>query len=66
MTGELESRKASLAFGERRLERAADLFARAAVSYDRKDESETEAQLARLELKRAVENRRIAKLELAR
>jgi RND family efflux transporter MFP subunit len=64
MEGALRAREARLAFGERRKERAGLLFERRAVSLDEREATETEAQLARLELREARENQELASLEL--
>jgi RND family efflux transporter MFP subunit len=62
--GELDSSKVSLELGERRRQRAVNLFERNSLSLDTRQEVETEATLAALELERAKENRRIASLQL--
>ena len=66
MDSDIEAKKASLAFAERRLERIDDLYKKKAVSFDQRDEVETEVNTARAELKLAEENKRIAELELKR
>jgi RND family efflux transporter MFP subunit len=65
MRGTIQSREASLALGNRRLERASKLFEENALSADLREQSETEAELARLELQQARENQRLASLQHA-
>jgi RND family efflux transporter MFP subunit len=62
--GEIESAEANLVLGERRRERAEELFERASLSLDARQHVETQAVLAASELKKARENHRIATLEL--
>ncbi len=64
MDGELKSRQARLALGESKQKRASKLFESQALSLDLREEIETEAALARHELRQARENRRLASLEL--
>jgi RND family efflux transporter MFP subunit len=62
--GELESSKVSLELGEKRRQRALNLFQRDSLSLDTREEVETGATLAALELEQAQENLRIASLQL--
>jgi RND family efflux transporter MFP subunit len=62
---DVQSREARLALGKRRQERGDELFERNALSLDERDQLETDAELARLELREARENRELARLELA-
>ena len=62
--GELKSSEVSLELGEKRRQRAIDLFQRDSVSLDTREEVETGATLAALELEQAEENLRIASLQL--
>jgi RND family efflux transporter MFP subunit len=62
--GELKSSEVSLELGEKRRQRAIDLFQRDSVSLDTREEVETGATLAALELEQAQENLRIASLQL--
>jgi RND family efflux transporter MFP subunit len=66
MTIELDTRSARLELGERRRQRAEDLHQGNALSVDRREEAETEARVAGLELQQARENRELAALELRR
>lgn len=66
MESDIEAKKSSLAFAKRRLERIDDLYKKKAVSFDQRDEVETEVNTAKAELKLAEENKRIAELELKR
>jgi RND family efflux transporter MFP subunit len=61
---ELDSSKVSLELEEKRRQRAVNLFERNSLSLDSRQEVETEANLAALELERAKENNRIASLQL--
>jgi len=66
MEGEIGTREARLALGESRRRRASDLYQGDALSVDRREEAETEAEVARRELEQARENREAAALELRR
>jgi RND family efflux transporter MFP subunit len=63
---EVQLRAAGAVLGEKRRDRAKTLFKNDALSEDLRDEAETEAKLARLELKKAREARELAAVELAR
>jgi RND family efflux transporter MFP subunit len=65
-TAEVDLRRVNAAFGSRQRKRTKDLFQRNVVSTNDLDERETEARLARIQLRQAVDNQSIAKLELAR
>ena len=62
--GELESSEVSRELGEKRRQRALDLFERDSLSLDAREEVETGATLSALELEQARENLRIASLQL--
>jgi RND family efflux transporter MFP subunit len=62
--GELESSRVSLELGQKRRQRAVDLYRRDSLSLDAQEEVETGASLAALELEQARENLRIASLQL--
>jgi RND family efflux transporter MFP subunit len=64
LTGRIEAREANLELGQRRRERAERLFANNALSLDLREEVETETTLARLELRQARDDQRLASLEL--
>ncbi len=64
MRGDVLSREAQLALGERREVRGDELFDENALSLDQREQLETDAKLARLELRQARENRELARLEL--
>lgn len=66
MSASVRSRQASLELGSRRRERASELFAGDVLSLDKREEAETEARLAELELEHAREERRLASIALAR
>ncbi len=61
---ELETGQVKLELSEKRRARAFDLFERESVSLDTRDELETEAELAALELERARQDRHLASLQL--
>lgn len=65
-TAEVDLRRVNAAYGYRLRKRTKDLFQRNVVSTNDLDERETEARLARIQLRQAVDNQAIAKLELAR
>ncbi len=65
MDGEIKAREADLELGKRKRARADNLFQQKALSLDLREEIETGATLARLELQRARENQRLAALQLA-
>ena len=62
-TVEVESRQVSLDLGEKRRARAVELFEAESVSLDVREEVETKANLAALELELAKENHRLAALQ---
>jgi RND family efflux transporter MFP subunit len=62
----VQARKARLNLANKRLERVRDLMKNKAISTQDVDEAETEQALAVIELEQARDDRRIAKLELAR
>jgi RND family efflux transporter MFP subunit len=61
---ELQANNVSVEFATRRRNRLQTLYNEKAVSGDQMDEISTEADLTRLQLQQAEENRRIAQLEL--
>jgi len=65
-TSDIESGEASRELGDKRRERARQLFESNALSLDQRQEVEAQATLAGLELKRAYEDRRLAAQELQR
>lgn len=64
--GEVQSREARLELGQRKRDRAKQLYTGEALSVDQRDEAETEAKVARLDLLQARENRELAAMELTR
>jgi RND family efflux transporter MFP subunit len=64
MQGEIRAREASMALGESRKQRAKKLFDNSSLSLDLREQVDTEAKLARLELMQAKESRMLASLEL--
>ncbi len=63
-TVDIDSSRASLELGEQRRQRANRLFEKEALALDSQQEAEAQARLARLELERAIEDRRLASLQL--
>lgn len=66
MDAELRTHKTSYAFAKRKLSRFDDLFRDEVVPLHKKDEVETEANLAALQIRQAKENQRLAELEYER
>lgn len=66
LTTEIELRQVSADYGERRQTRDEDLFHRKVISASDLDERQTEASVAKLQLRQAVDNQRLARLELRR
>ena len=64
MKGRIRSREARLTLGKQRQERAQQLYESEAMSLDQQQEVQTEAVLARSELREARENQELAQLEL--
>jgi RND family efflux transporter MFP subunit len=63
MTGAIRSREANLLLTKSRRSRAQNLFEQHAVSLDVREEVDTEAEVAKLEVQVARENKRLAELE---
>ncbi len=66
LNAEVDLRRVHAAFGQRQRQRTNDLFERKVISTNDMDERETEARLARIQLRQALDNQALAKLELAR
>ena len=64
--GEIESKRASLDFAKRNQERIQKLFDKKAVPFGVLDEAQTDAILAANEFRSALQNKRMAELELER
>ena len=64
MDGEVRARIASLQLGERRNKRVNELFEHNTLSLDLREQAATEAEIARLELEEAHDQKRLASLEL--
>jgi RND family efflux transporter MFP subunit len=62
--GEINSRKAQLAFALRNLSRSEALYQRGSLSKGEKDKAETDAALAQTELTQALEQKKTAELKL--
>jgi RND family efflux transporter MFP subunit len=63
MTGAIRSREANLVLTRSRRKRAQNLFEQEAVSLDVREEIETQAEVAKLEVQEARENKQLAELE---
>lgn len=66
MEDTIQAKKVTAAYTARQRERVRELHTKKAASGADKDQAETDAQLARLELETARNNKRLAELELAR
>jgi RND family efflux transporter MFP subunit len=64
MDGEIRAAEENVKFTRRKLKRIKDLYSSQAVAPQQKDEAETEARLASMELRKAKEDNRLAELEL--
>ncbi|MDX1654171.1 MAG: efflux RND transporter periplasmic adaptor subunit [Candidatus Competibacteraceae bacterium] len=62
---DIRAREAQLAFAKRRLERHEQLYRTKVVSFEQRDEAQTDAVLAEMELRQARTRQRIERLELA-
>lgn len=62
---EIENRKVQLRYAKRYLKRMQDLLAQNSVSQYEKDKAETEVELARIELDKAREKKRVAQLNVS-
>lgn len=65
-SGRTESRRAAMAFGRRKLARTEELYQKKVVSFNAKDEADTDARIARLAFQEAEEDKTIAGLEMQR
>lgn len=63
MDAEVNLRRVNAAFGQRQQQRTEDLYQRKAISTNDMDERNTEARLAGLQLRQALENKQLAQLE---
>jgi len=66
MDAEIELRRVNAAFGHRQHRRTEDLYQRKVISTNDMDERQTEARLASLQLRQAMENQQLAELERQR
>lgn len=64
MDGEIRAAQENVKFTQRKLKRINDLYSSQAVAPQQKDEVETEARLASMDLRKAKEDKRLAELEL--
>jgi RND family efflux transporter MFP subunit len=64
MEGALKAREASYELGQRRQQRVNQLFEKDTLSADLRDQTETEARIAELDLVQIQEHKRLASLEL--
>lgn len=63
MQGEIESRRATLDYMRRQLERVNDLYANNSISFNEKDRAETDLRIAETELRLAMDNQKLRQLE---
>ena len=63
---EIENRRVQLKFAKRNLERMSELYSKNSVSLFEKDKAEAEVSLAKIELIKAKEKRKLAELNLAK
>lgn len=63
MSGEIESRRATLAYMERQRDRIDDLYNKKSVSFNEKDKADTDVRLAQTELQLALDNQVIRRIE---
>jgi len=63
MDAEIDLRRVNAAFGQRQHQRTEDLYRRKVISTNDMDERKTEARLAALQLRQALENQHLAVLE---
>ena len=63
---DLELRYVNKEFNKRQYERMDRLFKKQVISLEQKDQSKTEADLARLQLRQAADNKKLAELEMLR
>jgi len=66
MDAEIDLRRVNAAFGKRQHKRTEDLYQRKVISDNDMDERQTEARLASLQLRQALENQQLAELERQR
>ncbi len=66
MDAEVNLRRVNAAFGKRQKRRTQDLFQRKAISTNDMDERDTEARLAAIQLRQALDTQRLAKIERER
>jgi RND family efflux transporter MFP subunit len=66
MTAEIRLHKASLAYGVKNQKRISDLQEKKLVSHSEGDRARTETKIERYKMHQALENKRLAELELAR
>ncbi len=64
LDGAIKANETRMVLGKKRQQRANQLFQENVLSLDLRDEAETEAEVARLDLQRAREEQRLASLEL--
>lgn len=63
MQGDVESRRATLEYMQRQLERINGLYTDKAISFNEKDKAETDVRLAEAELQLALDNYKLRQLE---
>ena len=66
MTGEVESRQATLEYMNRQRDRITELYEDNAISFNEKDKADTDVRLAETELQVALDNKSLMQIERAR
>ncbi|WP_372880967.1 efflux RND transporter periplasmic adaptor subunit [Psychromonas sp.] len=66
LTAEIDLRRINADFGQRQSRRIEDLYSREMVSNKEMDQTQTETNLTRIQLRQALDNQKLAQLELLR
>lgn len=66
LTAEIDLRRTNAAFGKRQSRRIEDLFSKNVISSKDMDQTHTETKLTQIQLRQAMDNQKLAQLELAR
>lgn len=66
LTAEIDLRRTNAAFGKRQYQRIEDLFSKNVISSKDMDQTQTETKLTQIQLRQAMDNQKLARLELVR
>lgn len=66
LTAEINLRRTNAAYGKRQYQRIEDLFSKNVISNKDMDQTQTETKLTQIQLRQAMDNQKLARLELAR